>query len=169
MSFMANANVRYGLAGFAVIMIVILLIFALHIVIPLWAMAILGIAAMVVLLLPVVYVKPVSASVEGTDLHVRGSGVDVSIDLADIRSAEFRDKAVVGNVVKGASNGWMVSGTCNNPEFGDYTMCGDTDLPAFIVVRYPGNVIVFNLKTVEATSALYEEIRAGMPDRPRRR
>ena len=166
---MANANVRIGLLGFAVIIIVILLIFALHVVIPLWAMALLGIAAMAALLLPVVYVKPVSAFVEGRDLHVRGSGVDVIVDLADIRSIEFREKTVVGNVVKGASNGWIVSGICNNPEFGDYTMCGDTDLPAFIVVRYPGNVLVFNLKTVEATSALFEEIKAGMPERPRKR
>ena len=75
----------------------------------------------------------------------------------------------IAGLVKGASNGWMVSGVCNNPEFGDYTMCGDTDLPAFIVVRYPGNVLVFNLKTAEATSALFEEIKAGMPERPRRR
>ena len=52
MSFMANANVRIGLLGFAVIIIVILLIFALHVVIPLWAMALLGIAAMAALLLP---------------------------------------------------------------------------------------------------------------------
>ena len=166
---MANEKVKIGLAGFAVVLLVIILIFALHIDVPLWAMAILGIVAMIALLAPVVYVKPVRADISDSVLHVSGSGVDVSVDLRDIKSAELRESLSVGNVVKGSSNGWMVSGRCTTPEFGEYTMCGDTDLPAFIVVKHIGDVLVFNLKTVEGTQKIFEEIKAGMPERPRRR
>ncbi len=166
---MANSSVKYGLAGFGAIMVVVILIFALGIDVPLWAMAVLGAAAMAVLIVPVVYVKRPVVTLEGSSFRIVSQGVDLHINTTDLRSVVFRERMATGPVKNGRSNGWLISGICNNPEFGDYTLCADTDLPAFVVVRYKGQVVVFNLKTVEETEAMYEALKGRVPEGPRRR
>ena len=166
---MANSSVTYGLAGFGVIALAIVAVFALGIEMPLWTVAVLGILAMAVLIVPVAYVKRPSVTIDGSTVSITASGVDLRINTTDLRSVEFRDKMTTGFLQKGHSNGWMISGTCNNPEFGDYTLCADTDLPAFVVVRYKGQVVVFNLKTVEETESICEQLKARVPEHPRRR
>jgi len=165
---MANSSIKYGLAGFGAIMAVIIAVFALGIDIPLWAMAVLGVLAMAVLIVPIAYVKRPVVTLEGSTLTITAQDIDLRINTTDLRSAEFRESLTTGFLQKGRSNGWMLSGICNNPEFGDYTICADSDLPAFVVVRFKGQVVVFNLKTVEETREMYEAIKARVPSAPRR-
>ena len=166
---LANTNVRYGLAGFGVVMVVIILIFALKVDIPMYAMAVLGVAAVLLLLAPVMYVKRTTATFENRYLNVNGSGIGFSIPVDNIRTFELRDKLVVGDAVKASTNGWMAGGLFKNPEFGEYHLSADVDEHAFIVVRFTGNVLVFNLKTEDETRAFYEKVKPSIPVDTRRR
>lgn len=166
---MANATVRYGMLGFGAVAAVIVLIFVLRIEVPMWAMAVLAVAAMVALLLPVMYVKRTAAEFDGGAIHITGSSVDETIPLGSIRSFELRDKLTVGSAVKGQTNGWMVGGTFTNQEFGDYLITADCDAKAFVVVRYSGKVLVFNLRTEEQTKEFYELVKPKIPENPHRR
>ena len=165
---MANSSIRTGLVGFGIVMIVIIAVFASGVEVPLWAVAVLGVVAMAALILPIAYVKRPVVTLEGSTLSITAQGIDLRINTADLRSAEFRESLATGFLQNGRSNGWLLCGTCNNPEFGDYTICADSDLPAFVVVRFKGQVAVFNLRTVEETRAMYEEIKARVPAMPRR-
>lgn len=166
---MANATVRYGMLGFGAVAAVIILIFVLRIEVPMWTMAVLAVAAMVALLLPVMYVKRTVAEFDGSAIHITGSSVDETIPLGSIRTFGLRDKLTVGSAVKGQTNGWMVGGTFTNPEFGDYLITADCDAKAFVVVRYSGKVLVFNLRTEEQTKEFYELVKPEIPENPRRR
>ncbi len=159
---------KYGLAGFLAILIVVVLIFALKIQVHMAVMAVLAIAAVVVLIVPVMYVKRTEASFDGSALHVKGSNVDLSIPLEKIHSIEFRDSLNPWKLVNGSSNGWMVGGTFTNPEFRKYTITANCDLKAFIIVRYSGKVLVFNLRTEDETSTLCDTVNKSLPDNPRR-
>lgn len=161
---MANAAVRYGMLGFGLVGMAIVAIFVLRIEVPMWVIAILGVAAMAALILPVTWVKRTVAEFSDGVLRVTGSSIDESIPVKNIRSFELREKITVGEAVNSRTNGWMVGGIFRNGEFGEYLITADCDAKAFIVVRYGGKVLVFNLKTEEMTENLYNLVKPEIPD-----
>jgi len=164
-----NTKLKYGAVVFAVLMVLLLVTALMRITLPMYAVAIIAIVAVACLIVPVLYVKRTTATCENGVLHVTGSNIDFSIPVDTIRTFEFRDSLTVGRLAKGSNNGWMAAGVFTNPEFGDYNITADTDQHAFIVVRFSGKVLVFNLRTEEETRTFYDSVKEIVPDNPRRR
>lgn len=135
--------------------------------VPMALMAVLAVAAIAVLLVPVLYIRDTVASFDGATISVKGAVADVSVPTTKLKSVELRDQMEFGDIEKAASNGYKISGKFRNKEFGEYTVSVNIDEKKYIVVRYGGSVLVFNLKTAEETEAFYLEIKDSVPSHGR--
>ena len=162
---MYNPNLRYSIIGFGIMMAVIAVIIIARIKMPIIVVVVLVFAALAVLLVPILYIRNTVASFDGATITVKGAVVDISIPMTKLRSVEMRETIETGDIQKAASNGYKVSGTFKNREFGEYQISADLDEKKFIVIRYGGSILVFNLKTAEATEAFFAEIVDQVPSR----
>ena len=127
-------------------------------------LAILGIITVVIVIILLLVAPGGSVTVELLDegLHVDAPGVNELVRYEDIESVELRDDLNIGRRVGGFGGDNVQSGNFNNEEFGRYTLASYNDVLLHIVVYHSGEVMAFNLETVEATQAMYEQLRTRL-------
>lgn len=102
----------------------------------------------------------ITAQVDSTTLGVLGTTEQpVFIRLSEIRKVELADALEYGALLDGEETGNTLTGTCENDEFGVYTLCVYTDKAPYIVVHYgQDETLVFNQKTRKLTEKIYGEL-----------
>lgn len=123
-------------------------------------LAISGIVTVVIVII-VLLVAPggsVDAELLDEGLHVDAPMVNELVRYEDIGSVELRDDLKTGRRVGGFGGDNVRSGNFQNDEFGRYTLASYNDVPLHIVVYHSDEVLAFNLETVEATQAMYDQL-----------
>ena len=124
-------------------------------------LAITGIITVVIIIIILLLVAPggsVTAELLDDGLHVDAPMVNELVRYEDIESAELRDDLEIGRRVGGFGGENVCSGKFRNDEFGRYVLASYNDVPLHIVVYHSGEVMAFNLETVEATREMYDQL-----------
>jgi len=124
-----------------------------------------------VILVGVVYVVffygDVSAEISSDEerLMVSAPMVDVTIEIDNITSVEYRTEFRAGSRTSGFGTPVVNSGSFRNDELGDYTLAALANVNAFILVKHTsGKDLVFNVGSVDETHAFYDRLVAlGVP------
>lgn len=82
----------------------------------------------------------------------------VFVSYEDIRQVELIDGFETGTALEASDwdSGWC--GVYENEEYGVYTLYAYSGTGEYIVVRYDGGVLVFNLKKTKDTQKTYREL-----------
>lgn len=113
-------------------------------------MIIIGVALAIIFLF-VVPGGDVTAELLDEGLKVDAPMVSELIPYEDIESIELREDLETGRRVAGFAGDNIRSGNYRNEEFGRYTLASYNAVPMYIVVYHSGEVLAFNLETVEST------------------
>jgi len=116
------------------------------------------IVVVVIILLLVAPGGSVTAELLDEGLHVDAPMVNELVRYEDIESAELRGDLEIGRRVGGFGGENVCSGKFRNGEFGGYILASYNDVPLHIVVYHSGEVLAFNLETVEATQEMYDQL-----------
>jgi len=124
-----------------------------------------------VILVGVVYLVffygDVSAEISDDEerLMVSAPMVDVTIEIDNITSVEYRTEFSAGSRTNGFGTPVVNSGSFRNGELGDYTLAALANVNAFILVKHTGGKdLVFNVGSVDETHAFYDRLVAlGVP------
>jgi len=100
----------------------------------------------------------VSFSLEDDAFVVTAPFVDERILFVNISEVELRESFDNGRRVNGFGGTEISSGNFQNDELGRYTLARYNEVASCIVVRYDGEVLVFNLATAEDTASAYEQL-----------
>ncbi|KQM12184.1 hypothetical protein AOA80_03255 [Methanomassiliicoccales archaeon RumEn M1] len=122
-------------------------------------MIIIGVALAIIFLF-VVPGGDVTAELLDEGLKVDAPMVSELIPYEDIESIELREDLETGRRVAGFAGDNIRSGNYRNEEFGRYTLASYNAVPMYIVVYHSGEVLAFNLETVESTQEVYDQLRA---------
>ena len=121
-------------------------------------MIIIGVALAIIFLF-VVPGGDVTAELLDEGLKVDAPMVSELIPYEDIESIELREDLETGRRVAGFAGDNIRSGNYRNEEFGRYTLASYNAVPMYIVVYHSGEVLAFNLETVESTKEVYDQLR----------
>ncbi len=123
-------------------------------------LAITGIVTVVIVIIVLLIAPGGSVDAELLDegLNVDAPMVNELVRYEDIESVELRDDLETGRRVGGFGGDNVRSGNFRNDEFGRYILASYNDVPLHIVVYHSGKVLAFNLETVEATRAMYDQL-----------
>lgn len=83
---------------------------------------------------------------------------DLTLNFADIESAELIEDANYGSRTFGYGSARLLMGTFENEEYGTYTLYAYADTDTAILINHKQGTIVFSAQTAEETKALYEDI-----------
>ncbi len=83
---------------------------------------------------------------------------DLSIDYADIDSAEYRNDLDVGVRTSGFGSARLLMGIFQNDEFGSYTLYAYTGVKEFVVLTDGDKTLVIGLNDTKNTKAIYDTI-----------
>ncbi len=83
---------------------------------------------------------------------------DITINLADIESAELIEDANYGTRSFGYASARLLLGSFENEEYGDYTLYAYAGTDTAILINHEMGTIVFSAKTAEETKNLYEDL-----------
>ena len=127
-----------------------------------WVFIALLVLSIVVVLLPVIGGRTISAGIADGILDVKAMFVDARIPLSRIDAVELRQTFDPGIRLFGYGGMTRGYGDFSNEEFGGYIFAGDTKVPSFIIVRYDGRkTLVFNLGDSESTYRMYSSLVSG--------
>lgn len=82
----------------------------------------------------------------------------VTIPYGEINEYELRDNIPIGSRSFGLSTLNTVSGQYSSPAFGAYTLFAYKNVSKFIILRYSGGILVFNLQDETETVKCFEQI-----------
>ena len=129
--------------------------------VPMWVFWLVIIVALVIMMIPLVFVRKTSIVFGEKELKVRGPFLGVDIPYSAIQGVEFRTSFKPGLRLFGYNTVKRGSGTFRNEEFGSYLFTGTTAIPAFVVIRHKQNdTLVFNCGDAAETERLYSEIKS---------
>ena len=129
--------------------------------IPMWVFWLIIVISLVIMMIPLVFVRKTSIVLGEKDLKVRGPFLGVDIPYSSIQGVELRTSFKPGLRMFGYSTIKKCSGTFRNEEFGSYLFTGTTATPAFVVIRHKQNdTLVFNCGDASETERLYSEIKS---------
>lgn len=123
--------------------------------------------AIILPLAPLVGGRAVGVELTETSLRIKAPFVDLNVPFSCIQAMDFRTTYHPGLRTYGYGGLKKGSGDFTNKEFGFHTFCGDTSVPAFILIRHSGkNILVFNAGDEVATMSIYEKLKARTDAKP---
>ena len=129
--------------------------------VPMWMFWLVIIVALVIMMIPLVFVRKTSIVFGEKELKVRGPFLGVDIPYSSIQGVEFRTSFKPGLRLFGYNTIKRGSGTFRNDEFGRYLFTGTTAIPAFVVIRHKQNdTLVFNCGDAAETERIYSDIKS---------
>ena len=129
---------------------------------PIWVFWVMLIAAIAAMLFPFLFMRGPQAVLGGSSFSFRAPFVNLEIPYREIKGIELRDSFKPGLRTFGFGTFKRGSGRFSNKEFGGYTLSVNTDIPAFVVVRYDSDrTFVFNLRDAEETRRIFECLRSS--------
>ena len=130
--------------------------------IELWMFLLIVTAGVLIIFVPLLFIKGTEASFDGVFLKVTAPFVEQRLELSDIQGIELRREFRPGMRSYGFGGLKRGYGDFANKELGSYTYAGDSRIPAFILIRHHGNrILVFNVADEAATVSLYNSLRSG--------
>jgi uncharacterized membrane protein len=103
-------------------------------------------------------------TIEESFLHIEASyQPDLTVDLRQVDTIEFEEKAMDGSRVWGFASAKLAMGTFENDSLGTYARYTYTRCKAYILLTVDGQYLVLNAGTPEETQALYQQILNAMP------
>lgn len=117
-------------------------------------------SSIVVLVLPIFFLKGTVIDFDGDSLRIDAPMANVNIPLDRIESVRIYEKVSFGIKTFGYNGLRRRSGDFTNAEFGTYTCACDTRVPLYIFVKSGKKKVLFNLNTLESTRAAFETLRS---------
>lgn len=122
----------------------------------------LGVFLLVALVLIAGGLYGVRATFEDDALVVKAPLFEETVALGEIDSVELASHIAYGSRVGGSDFVRVKTGTFQNTAFGRYRCAVYTAPQTCIVVKHGDRILVFNLKTDDATEAFFEQLQAAL-------
>lgn len=107
----------------------------------------------------------VDVSMDDDGIEIDATMMHEDIPFSDISRIELRDSLDYGARVGGFGGSEISSGNFRNSEFGNYRLAVHNDVGSFIVVhRNDGDVVAFNLNSVESTESFFADLSKRIDD-----
>lgn len=107
----------------------------------------------------IVFTSSFSIKLLDDKVEIKDIFYSMDINYQDIDDVQNLTQWQVGSRVNGSDTGKLCSGNFNNSEYGKYKLYIFNDVKQFIFVKLNnGNIVVFNVGTVEETNQLYLQL-----------
>lgn len=104
----------------------------------------------------------ISYGIDDKAVAVTGStGTTAAVYLKDILSVEYVEGLEIGEALEAVQERDISCGQFQNDVYGVYSLYAYDQNPTYVVVKHADGVLVFNDKDSEATTKIYEELKAA--------
>ena len=88
----------------------------------------------------------------------------LTVPYGDVDGVEYRESFDIGSKEFGFGSPTISTGVFHNQEFGRYTLYAYTNGEGCVILRKGEDVLVIALKTAEENKAIYEQLKAKLPE-----
>ena len=128
------------------------------------AICVVAIAVILMFVAWMMTIGNISATLDDDSLSIDATLMHEDVDYGDITYVEIRTDMDYGDRIGGLGNSKVLTGNFRNDEFGKYRLAVWKDVNGCIVVHTTGKTVVFNLGSMDATRAIYEDLMERIDD-----
>lgn len=121
------------------------------------------IVAMAMIVVPSFFFKGTQIELDTDSMHITAPFVNLDIPYSSITSASYVGSMPAGTRGFGYGGIRYSSGDFSNKPLGGYIRSVDTRVPLIIILKAPKKTVAFNMKTLEETKDVLEELRWRIP------
>lgn len=121
------------------------------------------IMAMLMIIVPVFFFKGTQVGLGKDSIHITAPFVDIDLPYSSVTSASCIGSMPAGIRTFGHGGIGYSSGDFSNKPLGSYIRSVDTRVPLIIILKAPKKTVAFNMRTLEETERVLEELRERMP------